>query len=144
MIEFDVRWLDVKPNLASGVLPVYLLERPLMHNQPKAWAGPSEVAREGTYHVPQLAAFGDNPMWVVTAAGPVVRVPVHAYRTNVRSLATIWAVGLQVGLALVDSFRSHNREPIKQIVLVLGEDCTDLVTEGHDAFRAYAGVAIKT
>lgn len=133
-------WLDLTANLASGQMPVHLIERPPMHHEGKAWAGSTEIARDGEFYVPQLDAYQLDPMWVVTKSGQYVRVPVHAYRARARSLAAIWGVGVEVGLALLESFRNHTSAPVGEVHLVLGNDCTDL----GDGFRCYLGLAIKT
>lgn len=142
--DVDVHWIQIGFSLLSEQMPIHVIERPPMHEQAKAWSGGTEVAREGTYHVPQLDAFQVDPRWARTATGRYVRIPVSAYRTSSRSLASIWGLGLQVGMAFLDAFRSHNVEEIKQLTLVLGDDCTDLAPQGFDAFRCYVGVAIKT
>jgi hypothetical protein len=110
-----------------------------------AWSGPRVVARVGTYHVPTRAALDDDLAWAVTKSGQYVRVPLHAYRTRDRCLASVWGLGIQIGLAFLESFRSHHGEnAVKSIVLVLGNDCTDMAYEGEQAFRAYAGLAVIT
>lgn len=140
----DVRYLDVTPNLLTGNMPVYLLERPKIHDEPKAWAGPSEVARRGRYYVPQLSVFEADPQWCLTRLGDVVRIPVHAYRTATRALTAIFGLGQQIALAAMQSFLSNVQdERIVGVVQILGHDCTDLVSQGVDAFRCYVGIGFQ-
>jgi hypothetical protein len=137
-------WLDLTANLQQGIMPVHLIERPPIHDQGKAWAGSTEIARDGEFYVPQLDCYRLDPLWVVTKSGTHVRVPVHGYLTRARSLAAIFGVGLEIGLAFMESFRNHSTAAVQEVHLVLGNDCTDLALEGRDAFRCYVGLAIKT
>lgn len=142
----DVRYLDVTPNLISGNLPMYVLERPRLHDEPKAWAGTTEVARVGRFWVPQLAVFEPDPQWCLTQAGDAVLIPVHAYRTTARALSAIFGLGQQIALAAMQSFLSNGQsqgERIVGVVQVLGHDCTDLSQQGVDAFRCYVGLAFQ-
>lgn len=141
MVAFDVRWIDVKPYLLTGEQPVIIIPRPKAHNEPKAWAGTSEVACLGEYWMPQGPVFGEQMEWSVTRTGDVIRVPVYAYKVH-RSLASIFALGVQIGMAALAELRHHTREAAREAVLVLGNECTDLTQE--DSFRCYVGIAIRT
>ena len=142
MFKFDdVKWIDILPYLLKKEQPVYILPRPKAHGHPKAWAGSSEVAHVGDFWVPQGPILGAQE-WNVTRIGEVVRVPVFAYKVN-RALASIWGLGLQIGMAAIADLRHHTNDVPQSVTLVLGNDCTDLAP-AENSFRCYAGIAIRT
>ncbi len=143
MLNFDpVRWIDVTPYLLANEQPVFMLDRPKAHNNPKVWAGNTQVAHMGEFWVPYGPIISDNPEWSTTRTGPIVRVPVFAYKAD-RALSALWALGLQIGMAAIADLRHHSNDAPQSITLVLGNDCTDLLP-AEAAFRCYVGVAIRT
>lgn len=142
MLTFEeVRWIDVTPYLVASEQPVIILPRPKAHQQVKAWAGNTQVAHMGEFWVPQGPVVGGAQEWACTRTGEVVRVPVYAYKVH-RSLASIFGLGLQIGMAAVADLRHHTNDVPQSVTLVLGTDCTDLPAE--NSFRCYAGIAIRT
>ena len=143
-MKFDVQWIDVTKNLVEGTQPVLFLKRPLLHGTDKRGAlfASAEVARTGTYYVPQSTLVGPVEVeWGVTKQGEHVRVPVEAYRTTVRSLSAIFAVGMEIGMRAVVALQRKTRAEPNLVTLVLGHDITDLPDE--NAFRCYVGMAIR-
>lgn len=138
------QWLDVRPHLAAGRQPVVLVERPLLHGQSAKGGvfGIAEVARLGTYWVPEGDVLNTDGAWAVTKSGAHVRVPVLAYRTPERALASIWGLGLQLGLAALDSLRARTPLPPAECHVFLGHECTDLAPH-ESAFRCYVGLAFR-
>lgn len=142
-INYDVHWIDVSPFLISGEQPIYLLPRLKLHNESKAWAGSTQIANTGEFWVPHGPILpGNNFDWAFTRTGDLVRIPVFAYKVN-RALASIWALGLQVGMSSIINFRENTKESINSVILVLGNSCTDLLPN-EDAFRCYIGIAVRT
>lgn len=144
MIQFVTKWLDVTPNLLTQQQPVFdvLVERERNHAGPRAWAGGSQIARPGEFWVPINGLLEQQIQWSVSRSGEAVRVPVHAYKTD-RALASIWGLGVQIGMMAVDALRSKTQDRPLEVTLVIGHDCTDL-SPAEDAFRCYIGVAIRT
>jgi hypothetical protein len=143
MLQFnEIVWIDITPYLISGEQPIYMLQRPKAHSEPKAWAGSTQIACLGEFWVPQGPVFGGEQAWSVTKTGDMVRVPVFAYKVP-RSLASIWGMALQIGLAAVADLRHHTNDIPSEVTLVLGSDCTDL-SPMEEMYRCYAGIAIRT
>lgn len=147
MLEFTPIWYDLA-KLAPGDEPVVMLERPLLHgDDPRSGTfAAAEVARTGTYWVPQLPVVGRppevRPDWKMTRTGPVVRVPLHWY-TVPRALSYIWGLGVQVGLAAAAELRGFEARPPRRAVLVLGTDCVDMTPlAGKAEFRCLVGLAL--
>jgi len=141
--EFSVCYLDVSQNLRDGQMPFYLLERPLPHDQPKAWSGQTEIARVGKFWIPLQSLLVADQQWFFVDKGEKVLVPIHAYRTASRSLTTIFGLGQQLAILAMTSFRAQVQESLVRVVQILGHDCTDLAGEGVDAFRCYCGFAFE-
>ena len=143
-MRFEVQWIDVTKNLASGEQPALFLTRPLLHGTDKRGAlfSSAEVARVGTFYVPQSPLVGGTEVkWGVTKAGEHVRVPVEAYRTTTRSLSAIFAVGMEIGMRAIVALQTKTRAEPTIVTLVLGHDVTDMPNE--DAFRCYVGMSIR-
>lgn len=143
-MKFDVRWLDVRTNLLTEQQPVYMLERPLLRGSDSKGGvfNVAEVARAGTFWVPQTPVVAEQVSWVMTEIEQWVRVPIHAYRTNERALASIWGLGIQIGMASIESLRCYTQEIPLVATLVLGHEVTDMLSDTN-AFRCYIGVAIQ-
>lgn len=143
-MEWQFQWVDVRPYLAQGVQPVFMLERPLLHGHAAKGGvfGVAEVARTGTYWVPEDDPLTTDGHWAVTKAGAHVRVPVLAYRTPERALASIWGLGVQLGAAAVASLARRTPARVLAAHLILGHECSDL-TPHASAFRCYVGLAIQ-
>lgn len=141
---FHFQWVDVRPFLAQGVQPVALVERPLLHGQSAKGGvfGIAEVAREGTFWVPNADPVTTDGNWAETHTGNHVRVPILAYRTGDRALAAIWGLGVQLGLAALASLRHRTDAPPVGCHLFIGHECTDLAPAAS-AFRCYVGLAIR-
>lgn len=143
MIEFDVKWFDLTPNILSGEQPAAFIDRPKNHQNQKAWAGKSQVAAVGEFWVPQGPTLDQAPEYTLTVVGDHVRVPVHAYRTLNAGVAAIFGLGVQIGLAAITHLRNHTDDVPKRVTLILGHQCTDL-RPADDAFRCYVGIAVQT
>lgn len=147
-MQFAVRWIDLTENLQSGRQPQLMLERPLLHGNDKRGGvfANAEVARKGEFWTPQSAMISTDPAfeveWSKTKAGQYVRVPLHAYRTPSRALSWILAIGTEIGMRAIDSLKDRVRKPLGQVVLALGNECTDL-SPTADAFRCYIGISIQ-
>lgn len=143
-MRFDVKWIDVSKNLTRGDQPVFLLERPLLHGTDERGAlfSSGKVARVGSYWVPQSSLIGESEVeWGLTKSDQYVRIPVWAYRTTVRSLSAIFAVGMEIGMRAIASLKYRIRADPTIVTLVLGHEITDLPAE--NAFRCYVGMAIR-
>lgn len=149
-MRLQVKWIDVNDHLRQGIQPVFILKRSKMHDNPKAWAGPSKVGL-GQYWVAQEPAQGIQTVRTEEDAviglsrvsgGEVVRIPVLAFRTRERAQSAILAVGLEIGMAAVCELRNHVPDTPFEATLVLGNECHDLYPE--PAFRCYVGLALRT
>jgi hypothetical protein len=141
---FSVYYKDIKPFLQTGEQPSHVFQREKVHDQPKAWAGPSEVACRGKYWTPRFPAFYGEQQWLFCDSGQYVTVPIQAYRTKQRALTDIFGLGQQVALALMLSFQENVPEKILRVIQILGTDCTDLIYENVEAFQCYVGIAFQT
>lgn len=141
MIDLEVKWIDITPYLLTGEQPVYVMPRPKAHNQPKAWAGSSQVSCIGDFWVVQGPLI-DNSEWTLTKTGDFVRIPVFAFKVN-RALASIWGLGIQIGMLAITELRNYTNDIPQSVILILGHDCTDL-SPAEEAFRCYVGIAIRT
>jgi len=139
-------WFDVAPFIAAKRQPSIMIERELIRgDDPKGGIfNVAEVARRGEFWVPSspLTDDLDTVEWSTTKDGEYVRVPVHGYKTNERALASILACGVSLGLRGVESFQRRTQKHVGQVVLVLGNECTDLLTEQQNNFRCYLGLAV--
>jgi hypothetical protein len=142
-MEFNVEWIDVGPYLEKQIQPTYLIERPLPESAQGDVKGGkfnmAQVARVGAWWVVVSDLATAQPQFALTKTGEHVRVPVFAYRTQQRALASIWGTGLQFGLRAIEALRLTTKDPIENCTLVLGHECHDL----NDAFRCYVGMAFK-
>lgn len=145
-MKFHLHWLDVSVNLAAGLQPVFMVERPLAHGEDRRGGvfAAAEVGRLGDFWVPKSPVVGvDEVSWAVTRHGELVRVPVTAYRTPTRAASSILATGLELGFAALAALTATQTKAVPTDVhLVIGHECTDLQPE--DAFRCYVGIAIVT
>jgi hypothetical protein len=143
-MEFEVVWMDVRPNLLSGEPPAHMQARPLAHGDKAKVPGwrVAEVARVGEFWVPQGPLF-PAVEWTVSKAGDFVRVPVFAYKTSFPSLAHIFGLGVQVGLAALADLRNRTGDVPIGVLLVLGHECTDL-RPAEERFRCYVGLSVRT
>lgn len=142
-MNFTVHWIDVRPNVLSGQQPVFLLQRPSHGTKGSTYGFASaEVARLGEYWVPQAPVLSGDA-WSFTRTGELVRIPVHAYKTEQRAIASLWGLALQVGMAAMLELRNHTPDIPQEVTLVLGHECTDLYP-AEEAFRGYVGLAFKT
>lgn len=139
------QWLDVRPHLAQGQQPVVLVQRPLLHGESAKGGvfGIAEVARLGTYWVPEADVLTTDGGWTFAKSGAHVRAPVIAYRTPERALASIWGLGIQIGVAALASLRARTDAVPTECHLLLGHECSDLSPHAS-AFRCYVGLAIRT
>lgn len=144
MIQFNVKWYNVTPNLLSQTQPVIdvLVERERNHDQRRAWAGGSQVGRPGEFWVPVSDLLVPEINWSVSKSGEAVRVPLHAYKTD-RALASLFGLGVTLGMTAIAALSDKTRDKPLEVILVIGHDCTDL-SPAEDAFRCYIGVAIRT
>ncbi len=139
---FNTQWVDVRPYLAQGQEPIFLLERPLLHGHSAKGGvfGIAEVARLGDFWVPTADPIRTDGGWSLCKTGTHARVPILAYRTTERALSAIWGLGLQLGLAALAALRTKTPEPPTEMHMILGHECTDLTA----GFRCYVGLAIRT
>lgn len=143
-MEFNVKWLDLSNLIAAQTMPVGLLKRKRNHAGDKPWSGTTEIAFVGEYWTLDAPLFGAQPPGMsVTIIGEVVRIPMFAYRTQYRSLASIFGLGLQIGVASVAELRKYTSDVPTTAHLVLGSDCTDL-GPGEDGYRCYVGISLQT
>lgn len=143
-MKCELRWIDVTPNLALQQIPIFLLERPLAHGtQPKGGVfNVAEVARLGTFWVPQTDLHQQAIRWSRTASGQYVRVPVFAYRASVPYEAGLFGMAVELGVRAAAQLREHTPFPIDTMTLVLGHQCHVVDAEG--LFRGYLGLAFNT
>lgn len=141
-MQIQAHWLDVTQHLASGIQPVFMLERPLLRgDKPRGGLfASSEVARRGRYWVAAGDLLSAPVRWSLVHTGQYVRVPVFAYKTSSRALSAILAMGVMLGMRGADSVRGVTAEEIVTAVMVLGHECADT----GDGFRTYVGLAFET
>lgn len=142
---WNVQWINPNYYIANGIAePVFMLERPLLHGHSSKGGlfGIAEVARLGTFWVPEADPIDTDGKWAMTKTGTHVRVPIFGYRTSERALASIWALGVKLGLASLNSLRQHDDRPPIECHMILGHECTDLAQFG--CFRCYVGLAFRT
>lgn len=140
-MKFITHWLDVRAYLHSGQQPRYLIKR-----EPSQ-GSVQHRGSMGTYWVPANPLFGDNPGWTVCSSGEMVLVPISGYVTVSHSIAEVFGMGVQIGLAAVASLRSQTPDPVIEAVLALGHECsslTDLSAELPKQFQCYVGIALRT
>lgn len=145
MLTYDVQWVDITANLAIAQQPMYFHPRPLAHKHGNpAWTKATEVARFGKYWTPQTTLLSpEKPTeWAFCHSGDAVRIPMWAFKTESRGEASVWALGIKVGIDAITSLRQVTSEIPKQIVLVLSDRVTDLHPE--NSIRCYVGVAVRT
>lgn len=141
-MRFDVHWLDVNPFLTQHRQPMFALRRELAHGS-EAKGGlfnVAEVARSGTYYVPTSDLNKEQIEFSLVKSGEYVRIPIHAYRTTERALATILGTAIQLGISARDGLARQYQVEVEHTVLVLGHEVHDLLQNG---FRCYAGLAFK-
>jgi len=119
---------------------VFMLPRDKGTNQGKPWSPGTSSGGDGDCWVPTGSPLDPQVEFSVVRAGDFVRVPINAYAVPQRSMAALFGLGMQIGLAAVERLRKHIRGPIKEATLVLANDVSDLGT----GFRCYAGVVLKT
>jgi len=139
-------WIDVRPHLLSGEQPVFMMQRPLAHGH-SAKGGlfnTAEIAKVGEHWVPHGPVLDvEDVQWGITKVGDLVRVPVFAYKTQHLAPASIWGLGLQIGLAAVVHLRKHTTDIPRAAMLVLGHECMDL-RPAEEAYRCFVGIALQT
>ena len=141
MLAVDFSWVDVTESLRRSVQPIMVLERSPIHTQGKAWSGPSEVARTGEFVVPDSPVTDNVIKWVTTVSGNFVRVPLHAYKTNVPdSVSALFGLGLQLGLQAAGQLAQQKIVPI-HVTLVLGHECHRMA---DGIYRGYVGFSFRT
>lgn len=143
---FNVQWINHSHYIAMGVVePTFYLERPLLHGESARGGvfGIAEVARLGTFWVPESDPTDPDCRWGKTNSGTYARIPILAYRTQERGLASIWALGIKIGLAALTAIRQHTDDPPLECHMILGHECTDLAPQ-FSCFRCYVGLAFRT
>lgn len=141
-MKIEVVWMDVTEHLRRGEQPVYLVERPKAHEEPKAWAGTSEIARVGEFWTLQALKPDGSIELSKCVMGDLVRIPINGFLTGERALAAVWGLGLQVGLATIAELRKHTSDVPSELKLVLGHEVHDM--NPQPAYRCYAGVCLRT
>lgn len=137
-LEFDIRWVSTASHVQLRQQPSLLLQRSAFPMS-RLW-------------VPQCSPLDplsgdteqDRRRWRYTTRGDVVRVPMHAIRTQAGvggpAPAALWSAGLQVGLAALASLQAmHPQARPQRCVLVLGDQC-DL--QSDYTYRCYFGLAL--
>lgn len=141
---FDVHWINVNPYLERKEQPVFMLQRPLLHGDTKSGGvfNIAEVARVGTYYTPTSAINEAEPKFSLTKSGDLVRIPVFAYRTQIRALSSILGVAMQLGISATYRLQQIVRgDEIESVTMILGHECHELPEP--DGFRCYAGLSFK-
>lgn len=123
MPQFNFAWYDVAPFLAGTDAPHVML--------------PFDASF--TYLVPVSPVLLPEVSCAPVSVGDALRVPMYAYRTPTRSIAAVFGLGTQIGMAALAAVLHYRRDPPAAVDLVLGHECTDL----GDCFRCYAGVAVR-
>lgn len=141
-MKFEVAWIDVNEHLRTQQQPVHMHQRPLAHNEAKAWAGPSKVGRLGEFWTVQRMGDDGKIAFSVCRDGDFVRVPIIAYQTKERALASLFGLGVQIGLAAGVELRNHVAESPIEVLMVIGSECHDL--PDASAFRCYIGISMRT
>jgi hypothetical protein len=123
-MKITIQWLDTEKLLAQQEQPILMLKKTPIEE----------------YMVPQGPLVENDPKWALTREGEYVRVPIFAYLTKDRAMAWILATGIEIGSRACASLQ---QEPL-ELVLLLGQECTDLAPEGRNHLRCYVGVAART
>lgn len=142
-MTFETYWVDVLPFLLRKEQPRFLLPRESAHTGPKAWAGQSKVGTLGEFWVTQGNLVDGTAQFSPVTIGEAVQIPVWAYKAQHRALPALFSMGLQIGMAAVAQLRNHTPDSPKQVYLVVGSECTDLLP-AEESFRCYLGVAFRT
>lgn len=141
-MDFQVRWIDVTPNLARKQQPVVLVERPLAHGTaPKGGVfNVAEVARLGTFWVPVSDLNASEIQWSKTASGQFVRIPMLGYRSAQPAESALFGMALQLGIKARDALQQQTASPVLCTWLALGHQVHNLGPEGY---RGYLGLAFQ-
>jgi hypothetical protein len=137
----SIHWLNVDSFLAQGIQPVVCLERPLKNLADDKLFLSAKPGRDGTYRVAASPLSQSQVDWSLVTTGDFVRIPVFAYTTTSAALSAILFTGLELGLAAARSLAATDKQPVEQIIMVLGEDCHHL--EDRNCFRCYIGLAFR-
>ncbi len=131
MIQFEPHWVDVTPFLASGQQPVAAVRRTTQG---------SPVV--GDVWVPTTSLLEPDCQLAVSRGGDIVRIPIVAYRTQHRAMASLFCLGLQLGMLGLQLLREQTktRDDPRLVHLAIGSECTDL---GDGGFRCYVGLAFQ-
>lgn len=145
-MQIVCHWIDPNPSLQTGVRPIFGFRRDLCHGNKSSGGlfNTAKVAGTAEHWIPQTSVLVDPVQWVVCKSGDVVLVPVSAYRSTTRFAPSLFAAGLEIGIAAVTKLRQHTNDVPLAVHLVLGNPCTDLGPTGVDAYRCYVGIAIQT
>jgi hypothetical protein len=149
-MQYNVQWLDVTNNLATGVQPIYMFKRQLLHGtEPKGGVfNVAQVACRGEFWIPQGNLLRGCPVqFAHTKQGEWVRIPMFDYPSQVRSVADVFRVGIQLGVELasraIQQIQTRTNRVVDHTVMILGHDKTDInLLDGTPAFRCYAGLAL--
>ena len=149
-MRYDVRYIDVNPNVASGQQPIYMLQRELVHgDDPRGGVfSQAKVGRRGEYWVPVTRLFDAGPVqFAATKQSEFVRVPLWDYPINKRALSTSIAFGIQLGVELlsqaIEEVRTRTNHPVTKAVIVIGHECHDITqSNGEPGLRCYVGLAL--
>jgi hypothetical protein len=142
MVTFEAQWVDVTRFILERHQPVAIVKREPIHTGPRAWAGGSQVGSTSEFWVPITSLLEPDVKFSHTVIGDAVRVPMHAYHTQYRLLPSIFALGIQIGMATIIEMAKHTGYEAKHVKLVLGQECTDL-SPTEEAYRCYIGIAVQ-
>lgn len=141
-MKFIHEFFDISPYLRSGVQPSIVIRR----NKPNGTERDGlfmygRANADGKYWVPSgpLHAEAGDPKWCFCNSDDFVAVRFHAYLTPSVSPATIWPVGLEVGMFAIDSLREKTQD-VPEIVYLF---CGDTVYEKDGKLQALLALAIK-
>lgn len=142
-MELCITWIRVQEFLDRREQPVQLLQRELAHGEDVNGGlfSKAEVARIGTYWVPQGSVLAAEVKWSMTRFGDGVRIPVHGYRTASHTSPGLFAAGLQVMAHTIADLQKHTRDRVTGVALVLGDLATSIA---DTAWEVYVGIALRT
>ena len=143
-MNYELKWADVTNHVDAGIQPTFLFERPLAHGDSLNNGGmyaSAEVARLGTFWVPQTNLHVPEIDWAFTKTGQHVAIPIFGYDSVDRVESIIFWMGIQLGLQALDSLKTRlPRAKIVKTVMVLGNKVDTIPDKGY---RGYLGLAFE-
>lgn len=124
---FKTEFFNLRKYLQSGTQPSVVIKRPKLNaRERQALFLHAQVNATGKFWVPNGPIQpGEELRWSFCDEGDHVVTLFHAYLTPSKSPATIWPVGVQVGLLALKSFQEQTQEEPEVLYTFCGQDVFD-------------------